>query len=319
MTTFLAPGLIDLQVNGIGTIDLVDADLDGWGDVGRTLLAHGVTAYCPTFVSAPLDAYEQALDRAAAAQELAASSGEQASILGVHLEGPFLGDSPGAHPADLLRDADVGWLDGVLARHPGLVRVVTLAPEADPALDATRLLSAAGVVVALGHSRAGYDTVLAAVDAGASLVTHLFNGMAPLLAREPGLTGAALTDRRLTPTVIADLVHVHPAALHVAFGAASGAVLVSDSVACVGSVRARRGAAYLGDGTLAGSTTLLDRGLQNLARIGVDHDVAVHAATSGPARALGLDGETHGDRVALDQETLEVRAVWLGGEQVSGR
>jgi N-acetylglucosamine-6-phosphate deacetylase len=318
VTPELAPGLVDLQVNGIGDIDLVHADADGWAEVGRVLLTHGVTAYCPTFVSAPLDAYGPALDRAAAAQDAATASGEQASILGVHLEGPFLGDAPGAHAADLLRPADVGWLDGLLAGHRDLVRLVTLAPEADPGLDATRLLAGAGVVVALGHSRAGYDDVVEAVDAGASVVTHLFNGMGPLLAREPGLAGAALTDPRLTSTVIADLVHVHPAGLHVAFGAAGGAVIVSDSVACVGGVGARGGAACLADGTLAGSTTLLDDALQNLARIGVDRDAAVHAATTGPARVLGIERDAFGDRVALDPDTLEVRAVWLGGEQVSG-
>lgn len=318
MTELLAPGLVDLQVNGIGAVDLAHADGDGWGQVGRTLLAHGVTAYCPTFVSAPLDAYDAALDRAAAAQAAAAASGEQAAVLGVHLEGPFLGDALGAHAPHLVRAADVDWLDRLLARHPGIIRIVTLAPEADVHLDATRLLAGAGVVVALGHTRAGHDAVLAAVEAGATVATHLFNAMGPLLPREPGLAGAALTDARLTPTVIADLVHVHPAALRLAFAAAGDVVVVSDSVACNGSIEASGGAARLADGTLAGATTLLDAAVANLARIGVDRDVAVAAATTVPARVLGLDDVGHGDRVALDPVTLEVRAVWLGDDQVSG-
>jgi N-acetylglucosamine-6-phosphate deacetylase len=319
VTPVLAPGLVDLQVNGIGDVDLVDADPDAWAQVGRTLLAHGVTAYCPTFVTAPLDAYAPALERAAAAQVAASVAGDQAAVLGVHLEGPFLGDAPGAHRAELVRPADVGWLDGLLAGHPELVSLVTLSPEADPGLDATHMLAAAGIVVALGHSRAAYDDVMAAVAAGASIVTHLFNAMGPLRAREPGLVGAALTDARLTPTVIADLVHVHPAAVRVALGAAGGTVIVSDSVACIGDVRARDGAARLPDGALAGATTLLDAALQNLVRSGVDRDLAVHAATSGPAEVLGVvDGGGHGGRVALDPDTLEVQAVWLGGEQVVG-
>jgi N-acetylglucosamine-6-phosphate deacetylase len=315
----LAPGLVDLQVNGIGDIDLVDADPDAWGEVGRTLLTHGITAYCPTFVTAPLDAYVPALERAAAAQAAASAAGDQASILGVHLEGPFLGHAPGAHRADLVRTADVEWLDGLLVGHPGLVRLVTLAPEADPGLDATRMLAAAGVVVALGHSRAAYDDVMAAVTAGASVVTHLFNAMEPLRARAPGLVGAALTDARLTSTVIADLVHVHAAGLRVALGSAGGTVIVSDSVACIGDIRVREGAARLPDGALAGATTLLDAAVRNLVRVGVDRELAVRAATTGPAEVLGsVDGGGHGNRVAFDPDTLEVQAVWLGGDQVAG-
>jgi N-acetylglucosamine-6-phosphate deacetylase len=320
VTPVLTPGLVDLQVNGVGDIDLVHADPDGWAAVGRTLLAHGVTAYCPTFVTAPLDAYAPALERAAAAQVAAAGAGDQAAIIGVHLEGPFLGSAPGAHRAELVRPADTGWLDRLLAAHRGLVRLVTLAPEADPGLDAIRLLVAAGVVIALGHSRASYDDVMAAVDAGASVVTHVFNAMEPLRAREPGLVGAALSDPRLTSTVIADLVHVHPAAVRIALGAPGGTVIVSDSVACVGDVRARDGAARLPGGELAGATTLLDGALRNLVRSGVEREVALHAVTTRPAQLLGVvDRGEDGGRVALDPDTFEVQAVWLRGEQVASR
>ena len=214
----LAPGFIDLQVNGVGTVDFVDASEDEWRSAGRELLRHGVTSYCPTIVSAPLDVYDAALDRVGAARTDAAHE-RLPAIVGAHLEGPFLGDAPGAHPPELLQRADVPWLTSLTEHHPGLVRIVTLAPEADPGLSATRMLAAAGVVVALGHSRASYAAAIAAADAGATVVTHLFNGMGPLQHRAPGLPGAAFDDPRLIPTLIADLVHVHPAVVRLVFAA----------------------------------------------------------------------------------------------------
>jgi len=110
-------------------------------------------------------------------------------ILGVHLEGPFLGDAPGAHATELLQHADIAWLEALIEHHPGLVRIVTLAPEADPGLAATAMLASAGVVVALGHSRASYAAAIEAADAGASVVTHLFNGMGPAAPSGPGCAG----------------------------------------------------------------------------------------------------------------------------------
>jgi N-acetylglucosamine-6-phosphate deacetylase len=281
-------------------------------------------------VTAPLDAYERRLARIAATR---ASGTGGAAILGVHLEGPFLGGAPGAHQVDLLRPADPAWLSRVLDDHPGLVRVVTLAPEADPALAAIRLLARRGVVVALGHSIASYDDVMAAADAGASVVTHLFNGMGPFHQREPGLVGAALTDPRLTPTVIADLVHVHPAALRLAIAAKRSLALVTDAVAVDAdtdtdagdtALSDRDGVPRLRDGTLVGSTLSLDRAIRNVVGLGVPVERAVEMATTVPAGVLGVEDRgrlvpgARADLVVLDPTTLEVRAVWFEGEPVGG-
>lgn len=320
----LAPGFVDLQVNGIGDVDLIDASPDGWAAVGRTLARHGTTAYCPTFVTAPLDAYAPALRRAQDAQRAADDSEDQARILGVHLEGPFLGARPGAHRSDLLRVVDVAWLQTLLADVPGIVRIVTLAPEADPGFDAVRSLSDAGITVALGHSTATLDEALAARDAGASVVTHLFNAMPPLHHREPGLVGAALgDDNGLTPTVIADLVHVHPHVLDIV--ASSEPAVVSDSVATTPPLVARDGAAWLPDGTLAGATTLLDGAVANLVHAaGWSVDEALDAVTWVPANLLSSPPERGAlvvgmpaDLVALDPETLAVQRVWIGGREVA--
>ena len=316
----LAPGYIDLQVNGVDGDDFASAKDDGWHRAARALLAHGVTAYCPTFVSAPLELYAAALDRAAAARAVCAAE-RLPEILGVHLEGPFLGDAPGAHPVELLRPVDLQFLDRVLDDHPGLLRIVTLAPESDPTLAGTRRLAAAGIVVALGHSRAGYDDARAAADAGARVVTHLFNGMGPLHHRDPGLPGAALDDERLTATLIADLVHVHPAIVRLAVTAKQQLALVSDAVAVESDrLRTDTGAATLADGTLVGAIALLDRAVANVVSLGVPVARAVEMATRIPADVLGLRDRGRlepgalADLVVLDPQTLHVRAVWLRGE-----
>jgi N-acetylglucosamine-6-phosphate deacetylase len=321
----VAPGFVDLQVNGLGSIDLATADAPEWEVAGRALVRTGTTAYCPTLVSAPLTSYPDALARAAAAH---AAPGTGAAILGVHLEGPFLGGAPGAHPVEFLRAADAEWLDALLDQHPGLVRIVTLAPEADPELGTTRLLVARGVIVALGHSTASFEEATAAVDAGATLVTHLFNGMAPFHHRAPGLAGAALADPRLTASVIADLVHVHAAALTAAIAAKPKLALVTDAVAltagAVGDVELvdGDGAVRRADGTLAGSTVPLDQAVRNVVALGVPVERAVEMAATIPAAVLGvrdrgrLVAGARADLVVLDPESLAVLEVWVAGERV---
>ncbi|MCJ7436269.1 MAG: amidohydrolase family protein [Acidimicrobiia bacterium] len=317
----ITPGFIDLQCNGVAGDDLATADDAGWRRAAASLAQHGTTAYCGTLVSAALDSYEVPLARAEALQASRAASG--AALLGVHLEGPFLGGAPGAHDAALLLDADVAWIRALLEHRPGLVRIVTLAPEADPGFAATRLLTDAGVVVALGHSRATYDQARDAADAGARMVTHLFNGMGPLHHREPGLVGAALDDDRLTPTIIADGIHVHAAVLRLTLARKANVVVVSDAVATTTGVVARDGGAFLADGTLAGATSLLDSSVSTLVRAGVAIERAVEVVTTAPARLLGLDDRgrlavgARADIVASDVETLLPRAVWIGGVPVA--
>jgi len=306
---FLAPGYIDLQVNGFGSVDFAIAPAEACAAlVDRLRSDHGVAGCCPTLVSAPLDAYAPAIER------LAHAARTTSGIVGVHLEGPFLGGAPGAHDPALLRPVDLDWLDALLDRFPGFVRVVTLAPEADPGYAATRRLAARGVTVALGHTTASYDEARAGADAGATLVTHLFNGMGPLHHRAPGLPGAALDDARLTPSLIADFVHVHPALVHVALRTRPDLVLVSDAVAVDGRVVLERdGAAYLPDGTLAGSTLTMDRAVQNVVRAGAPVEQAVAMATTNPARVLGLADRgrlvpgARADVVVLDPVSLAVR------------
>jgi N-acetylglucosamine-6-phosphate deacetylase len=336
--TVLVPGFVDLQVNGIGPVDFAIADPARWRSALLAQARHGVTGCCPTLVSAPLDSYAEPLTVAVTVAASPADEAGGASVLGVHLEGPFLGGAPGAHVVEYLRPVDTRWLTAVLDRFPGLIRIVTLAPEADPGLAGTRALHAAGVVVAIGHTTAGYDDVRAAADAGASLVTHLFNGMGPFNHRRPGVVGAALDDARLTPSIIADLVHVHPAAVRIAIRAKRSVALITDAVA-VGAGTAgagaagtgtagavtmeeRDGAARLADGTLAGAVVPMDQAVRNVVALGFPLERAVELASTVPCEILGdaergrLEPGRRADIVALDRTTLAVRSVWIGGRPV---
>ena len=314
----IVPGYVDLQINGVDEIDISVADGADWQRAGLRSLAAGVTGYLPTICSMPLDRYDAALTRVERAQAKSVEAGLPV-ILGVHLEGPFLGGAPGAHPRSLLRPMDVDWLGGLLDRHPGLVRLVTVAPESDPDSAGIRMLTGRGVAVSLGHTTCSYDDAIAAAAAGATLVTHLFNGMGALHHRDPGIVGAALDPRAgLRPTLIADFVHVHPAVVALAFAAAEP-ILVSDAVATGvpyfdADVVAAKGAAYLPDGTLTGAISLLDDAVRNVVGLGVAREVVLAAASSRPAAVLGLTAAP--GTIALDAD-LAVRAVWINGRRVS--
>lgn len=317
----LAPGFVDLQVNGIDDVDVARARGADWDRLDERLLAQGTTTWCPTLVTAPLDAYARPLAAVARAQD---RTGARPRIAGVHLEGPFLGRRPGAHRQEHLVPLDRAWLD---ARSPAPA-VLTLAPELDGAAEATAALVARGTLVALGHSDASASEARACVDAGARLATHLFNGMAPLDHRSPGLVGLALADPRLVPSLIADLVHVDPLVLTATARAAGagGWVLVTDAVAwragTAGPVELelRDGAPRLADGTLAGSALAMDAAVRNVvAACGIPLADAVRAASTTPADLLGLPDRGRiapgclADLVALD-DALEVSRTWVGGE-----
>ena len=320
----LAPGFVDVQVNGLDDVDVADAG-DRWGRLDELLAAGGVTTWCPTLVTAPLDAYRARLQ--AVTDAAARPAAGRPAIAGAHLEGPFLGSRPGAHPVELLLPLDLDWL----AALPDVVRLVTLAPELEGAPEAVRLLRRKGVAVSLGHSAATPAQVAACVEAGASLVTHLFNGMPPLHHREPGLAGEALLDDRLTACLIGDGVHVAPAVVALAFRCkpAGRVALVSDAIAwrvpqhAGSAITLVDGAARLADGTLAGSAITLDAAVGTAVSGGVALADALVAASATPAAAIGCTDRGHltpgarADLVALGPD-LTVQATWVAGELVHG-
>lgn len=317
----LVPGFIDLQVNGHDDVHVSAATGAEWDRLDELLIAQGVTAWCPTLVTAPLDRFAAPLAEIAAAAATRPGPGRPA-ILGAHLEGPFLGSAHGAHDPQWVIPLDFSWLTEL----PNIVRVVTLGAEIDDAAKAIDLLTRRGVLVSLGHSTATYEDAVAGADAGARLVTHLYNGMAPLHHRTPGILGAALSDDRLTPSLIADGVHVHAAALRAAARAKGrgGWILVTDAVGWrddsteFRGVQIVDGAPRLPNGTIAGSCARMDECVARMVHdAGIDLVDVVHAAATTPARLLGDDTRgalsvgRRADVVALDPETLRTTEAWI--------
>ncbi len=326
----LAPGLVDLQVNGAVGVDFLSVgdgtDLEA---VRRYLLSTGVTAFLPTLISAPLDRLRTAL----AWWRRAAAAVEAPRILGVHVEGPFLNPAfKGAHDPRHLRPPD-GRLAALLDEVPGLVRMVTLAPELPRADRVIAALRERGCVVSAGHTAATYEQALAAFARGVRVVTHLFNGMRGLHHREPGIAAAALLHPGITVGLIADLVHVHPAVIRLAVRLKGWrrVALVTDAIAAAGLRRrtARLAGARvritdaprLADGTLAGSVLGMDQAVRNLVGLGVPLRQAVLMASAVPARVLGrrdlgrIAPGARADLVLFDR-WLRAAAVYVGGNRV---
>lgn len=332
----LAPGLIDLQVNGAFGHDVAEVDEAGWHELSRRLTETGVTGYVPTIVTAPLDELIGSLGRYRRVRSAFDRAGG-ARTLGMHVEAAFLApERRGAHREDLLLAPLPQHLEPLLAAGGQDLAYVTLAPELPGGLDAVRRLVAAGVRVAIGHSDATEDQARAAVDAGASLVTHLYNAQRGLHHRDGGVVGIALSDERLTAGLIADGQHVGAAAIRVAFAAAGPRIaLVTDAIAAMGMPGGTYdlggepvnvvtgGAPVRADGTLAGSVLRLDTAIANVIGLGVDPALALTAATTTPAEALGrrdigrIAAGASADLVWLD-DRWRARATWLAGRLVHG-
>jgi N-acetylglucosamine-6-phosphate deacetylase len=328
---WIAPGLIDLQVNGAGGVDLTSAEdrPAALCHVARTVAVHGVTAFCPTIVSAPPHVI---LDCLAAYRPQPVAGGAEA--LGIHVEGPFIDRAHrGIHAESVLRCASPDEVSRWLT--VGRPTIVTLAPELPGGLAAIAQLSAAGVVVSLGHSGADAESANAGLNAGARMATHLFNGMPPLHHRQPGLVGALLASPALLG-LIADGVHLHPLAVDLVVNRAGAdrVALVSDALAAAGGPP---GPCVLGeqtllsdgyvvrhaDATLAGSARLLDHCLRNVRAWMPEMPPArvIDMATRTPASLLGLRRKGRvavgcdADLIVLDPD-FNVLSTWVRGELV---
>jgi N-acetylglucosamine-6-phosphate deacetylase len=323
----VVPGLVDVQCNGAVGVDIT-AEPERLWEVAVALPRWGVTAWLPTVVTAPPAIRTRALAALRSGPPRGPDGGRPFAVpLGLHFEGPFLApERRGAHPAEHLRAPDPSLVtDEGWSRESG-VALVTLAPELPRALDVVGDLVAAGVVVSAGHSSATAEEAAAAIDAGVSAVTHLFNAMAPLHHRDPGLAGVALSDERVRVGAIADGVHLHPATVAlVARALGDRLCLVTDSVAALGlsadrvplgvlEAFATDEGVRLADGTLAGSDLSLDRAVRNLmtfARLSLP--AALRAATTAPAALLGL-----GDRGVIRPGAVgDLALLDTGGEVVA--
>jgi N-acetylglucosamine-6-phosphate deacetylase len=324
---FLAPGFIDLQVNGGGGVLLNDQPTaDGMRAIARAHRRYGTTACLPTLIS---DTREQVRTAVAAARSIGGRDG----VLGLHLEGPFISPRrPGVHRPDRVAKPGGGDLEELCELAGAGRSLVTLAPECVPA-GFVRTLASSGVRISIGHSEAPADVVMQAVADGATGVTHLFNAMPPLSARAPGIIGAALAEHRLTAGLIVDGIHVDPVLVRVALAAkgSNRITLITDAMPTVGTsldrfelvgrtIKLIDGRLTTEEGTLAGAHLDMASAVRNAVRLAqLPLEDALRAASLTPARFLGLDNErgalvpgARADLVALTQE-LKVVATWLDG------
>lgn len=283
----VSPGLVDVQMNGFDDVDVATASREDLQRLDAALLDAGTTSWLGTIVTAPLPSMLETLQRLDAHLENMATG-----CVGLHVEGPFLGAAVGAHRPDWIVPIDLEWIESL----PNSVKLITIAPEQQNTTQAIQLCTAKGIAVSLGHSRASRQQFHNAVNAGARMVTHLFNGMSGVHHRDDGVALSALTNDAVVAGLIADLVHVSPDAVSLAFTAKGrdSIALVSDSVAWNSEWAKRRGVTLrdgsprLPDGTLAGSSTPLAECVRrSIVGCGVSLPDALRAATSTPARVLG--------------------------------
>ncbi len=325
---YLAPGFLDVQVNGGGGVLFNDQPTrPGIAAIAAAHLKFGTTGLMPTLISDDLAVIAAAITAA----DAAVAAGDP-GVLGIHIEGPFLNSAKrGIHDADKFRRLDDEAMELLTRRGPAR-KMVTLAPEL-AAPGTIRRLTEAGVLVCAGHSLANYAETKTALSEGLAGFTHLFNAMTQLDSREPGMVGAALEDRESYFGLILDGIHVHPASLKVALAAREnrGAMLVTDAMPTVGSksdhfmlgskrIHAEGSACRADDGTLAGSNLDMATAFANaVAMLGLSPATASMLASGNPAKFLGLAREIGSLRVGLKCDLVHLgadwkaKSVWLAG------
>ena len=328
---YVIPGLVDLHFHGSAGADISDGDLAGLHKMGAYEASRGITALCPATMTLP----EDVLMRAAQAASAYEPAADEAALVGINMEGPFISPSKvGAQNPDYVRNPSAEEFRRLQEAAGGLFKLVDIAPEEPGAEEFIREM-ANEVRISLAHTCTDYDTAVRAFELGARQLTHLYNAMDPMHHRKPGPIPAAVEHGEVTAEIIADGVHIHPAMVRLAFQLFGDdrMILISDTLRAAGledgtydlggqDVIVRGPVATIDNGALAGSVSDLMRCLTVAVRdMGIPLASAVKAASANPARALGLDAERGAiepgkvaDAVLLDKETLDLRAVVLRGE-----
>lgn len=328
---YVIPGLVDLHFHGSAGADISDGDLAGLHKMGAYEASRGITALCPATMTLP----EDVLMRAAQAASAYEPAADEAALVGINMEGPFISPSKvGAQNPDYVRNPSAEEFRRLQEAAGGLFKLVDIAPEEPGAEEFIREM-ADEVRISLAHTCTDYDTAVRAFELGARQLTHLYNAMDPMHHRKPGPIPAAVEHGEVTAEIIADGVHIHPAMVRLAFQLFGDdrMILISDTLRAAGledgtydlggqDVTVRGPVATIDNGALAGSVSDLMRCLTVAVRdMGIPLASAVKAASANPARALGLDAERGAiepgkvaDAVLLDKETLDLRAVVLRGE-----
>ena len=331
----ILPGFIDTHVHGSGGDDVMTSGADGILRAAENMVRYGTTAWLPTTIAAH---HSEILFAISEVRKAMSAPNKGATILGIHLEGPYINPKfKGAQPEEGIRNPDFDELDELLGNADGIVKVMTLAPELPGATELIRRLVANGIVASLGHSECDYETALAAVQAGATYATHLFNAMSGVHHRKPGLAACCLNENGIVAELILDGVHLSPHIADLAWKTKGrdGIALVTDAIAAQGcgdgayqlgkfTVNVAGPLCTLTDGvTIAGSVLTMNRAAANAAAFASASllDIA-HTASLQPARRCGLEKSKgsleigkDGD-VAVLSSDFEVMTTLIGGQSV---
>ena len=317
------PGLVDIHSHGAAGEDFSDGNPEGLKKILQYEKRCGITSYCPTSMTFPKERLRQIFASIKGAQ-----TEEEAKVVGINMEGPFLDPAKkGAHVEEWIAAPDVAFVRELNQDVDGLVRLVTLAPNMDGAEEFIKEMHEE-VCISLGHTAADYDCASRAMKLGAHHVTHLYNAMQPFGHRAPGLIGAAMDDPECMVELICDGYHIHPSAIRAAFRlfGPERVILISDSMRATGmengtyelggqEVTVKDRKAVLKDGTLAGSATNLYGCMCKAIEFGIPLEQAIMAATANPARSIGIFDRVGSIRIGkqadllLVSENLELKRV----------
>ncbi|MGG3855825.1 N-acetylglucosamine-6-phosphate deacetylase [Caldifermentibacillus hisashii] len=339
-TMTIVPGFIDVHIHGAGGADAMDATPDALNKIAQHLVKEGTTAFLATTMTQSKQAIEAALKNAGEFIHSTENRTGQAEIVGIHLEGPFIHPKrKGAQPEEFILLPSPSQFDEWQELAQNTIRIVTLAPDQENGIALVKHLAEHGVIASIGHSDANFQDVVAAVEAGASHVTHLFNGMRGLHHREPGTAGGALLLKELTVELIADGIHVHPKMIDLVFRLKDldHAVLITDSMRAkwlpdgeseLGGqkVFVSDGKATLEDGTLAGSILKLNHGVKHVMKFAnLTLPEVVKLVTMNPAKELGLhhrkgsiEAGKDADLVVLNEKYDPILTICRGGIAFKG-
>ncbi len=327
---FLSPGFIDIHNHGNSGYDFMDATEEAIDNIGRYHLKNGVTSYLGTVLT---QSYENILNAAKNISEYKNKS-NSSQLLGIHLEGPFFSiGKKGAQPEEFIKDPDIPFINKLMDISGDKLKMVSVAPEKEGALELISYLKKNNITVAMAHSNATYEEAKNGITHGVTVATHLYNGMRNFSHREPGIVGAALTDDRVFCEMICDRIHLHDAAMQIALKMKGTVkvIAVSDAMRAAGlndgiyelggqKVTVEDEAARLDDGSLAGSTLNLRTAVYNMVKyLNVPIHEAVRTASLSPAEAIGADKNKgsieigkDADLILFDDE-LNISSVIVGG------
>ncbi|MCT4565980.1 MAG: N-acetylglucosamine-6-phosphate deacetylase [Maledivibacter sp.] len=299
----IIPGLIDMHIHGAKGYDTMDSSYEAINEISKYLAQNGVTGFLPTTVTADWERIRAAVKNVHDTMEKGVGG---ASIIGSYIEGPFITEkNKGAHPSQFIRKIDSEEIDGLIDDGKGSIRVITIAPEKEDALELIKDLNSRGIKISIGHTDATFNETKCAIENGANIAVHTFNGMRGLHHREPGVLGAVLSIEDIYAELIADFVHVHPEAIKILVKCkgAENISLISDCMRAGGladgeyklgelEVVVKDSVPRLPSGALAGSTFKIINGIKNMVNtVGVAPLDAVHMASFVPAKMLGIDKE----------------------------